>query len=426
MNMHELTGKSVCILGYGREGRATYGALIQYAHPSEITIADANTDLPERPNVPFITGPNYLSRLGDFDVIIKTPGIPWHPEAAVQARLTSATELFLGSLAPDVKTIGITGTKGKSTTASLIYQVLHAAGKHVILAGNIGEPMLGHLNDATPSTIFVLELSSYQLESLRVSPQTAVITSFFPDHLDYHGSMSEYFEAKSHIARYQRPEDVVFFNEASPDCQKMAAMSPGKHVPFSPNDFPGRPMTAFDSPAGRSNLAAALLVANHYDVPTSTAVKTLEAASSLPHRQEPIGTYHDIEWIDDSAATTPESTITALDALGARVATIIVGGLDRNYDFTELGKRLAAAPARNVILFPDTGGLIRMAIEAATPRNPKNYFETSSMDEAVAFALKTTPGGKVCLLSSGSPSYNLFTNYFERGDAFKTAILHAH
>jgi UDP-N-acetylmuramoylalanine--D-glutamate ligase len=425
MTISDLNDKSVCILGYGREGRATYLALQQYAPKARITIADTSSTLASLPNVPFITGPDYLARLGDFDVIVKTPGIPWRPKADILSRLTSATELFLSSLGPGVKTIGITGTKGKSTTASLIYQVLHAAGRQVILAGNIGEPMLGHLKDAASGTIFVLELSSYQLETLKVSPETAVITSFFPDHLDYHGSMQEYFEAKSHIARYQHAGDVVFFNGTSSDCQKLASLSPGEQIPFSPEDFPGHPAPIFDSPAGRSNLAAAFMVATRYGVPKADAVKTLETAQALPHRLQTLGTHHQIVWIDDSAATTPESTVTALDATKGHIDTILVGGLDRGYDFTELGHRLANSSVTNIVMFPDTGARIRESIEAAGPVIPKTYYDAASMEEAVAFAIKSTKPGHICLLSSGSPSYNMFTNYFERGEAFQSAILRA-
>src|ERR1700683_1075321 len=174
MTITELDGKHVCILGFGREGRATLEALRQYAPHARITIADINSGIRPVSGAGLITGPDYLERLGDFDVIIKTPGLPWRPPDALAARLTSATELFLNSLPQAVTVIGVTGTKGKSTTAHLIHTALTAGGKRSILAGNIGEPMLTHLSDATPGTIFVLELSSYQLETLRISPPIGV------------------------------------------------------------------------------------------------------------------------------------------------------------------------------------------------------------------------------------------------------------
>jgi UDP-N-acetylmuramoylalanine--D-glutamate ligase len=423
VSIHELDHKEVCILGYGREGRSTYKALKHFAPHARITIADLNPTLSDAPNVPRISGPDYLTKLSEFDVIIKTPGIPWHPPIKITSRVTSATELFLCSLPPGARTIGVTGTKGKSTTANLIYQVLDAAGKRAVLAGNIGEPMLDHLRSATSTTIFVLELSSYQLETLHTSPDTAVITSFFPDHLDYHGSLSDYFNAKSQITRYQKDTDIVFYNGSSLECRQLAEIGHSKRVPYSGSDFPGTPQKAFDNTAGRSNLAAAFLVGRHFGVSTEIAINILEHASSLPHRQQIIGTRAGITWIDDSAATTPQSTIAALDSLKGNLETIIVGGMNRSYDFSQLGKALAESNVANVILFPDTGNEIRQAIESAQPSRLISYFETSDMNEAVEFAHQHSKPGSTCLLSSGSPSYNLFKNYFERGEAFTKAVL---
>lgn len=422
MTIRKLDGHKVCILGFGREGRATLEALRTYAPAAHVAIADINPEITADPDITLITGPDYLERLADFDVIIKTPGLPWQPPAELVARVTSATELFLGSLPKGATVVGVTGTKGKSTTSHLIHTALIAGGQHAILAGNIGEPMLGHLAEATPETIFVLELSSYQLETLKVSPHIAVITSIYPDHLDYHGSFEAYIKAKRHITGFQHKSDIVFFNDASSECRDLAEASPGRHIPFTGTDFPGQPGPTLESPEGRSDLAAAFLVATHLAVPAAVATRALEAATALPHRQQPLGRHHDIDWVDDSAATTPQSTLAALSALEGRIDTIIVGGLDRGYDFTDLGHRLAASNIRNIILFPNTGAAIRTAIEAARPAPAKAYFETSGMKEAVGFARTHTEPGHICLLASGSPSYNLYKNYYERGEAFQAAI----
>jgi UDP-N-acetylmuramoyl-L-alanine---L-glutamate ligase len=422
MTVRDLDGKNVCILGFGREGRATFEILRTYAPNAHLAIADMNPKLTAEVGAKLITGPDYLDHLDKFDIIIKTPGLPWRPPVELVARVTSATELFLDSLPQDVTVVGITGTKGKSTTAHLIHTALVAGGQRAVLAGNIGEPMLTHLPDAQAGTVFVLELSSYQLETLHTSPPIAVITSIFPDHLDYHGSFDAYVAAKRHITQFQHKSGVVFYNDASADCRELAAASPGHKVPFTHRDFPGQPAAAFDSPEGRSDLAAAYLVATHLGVPAGVAEQALTSATGLPHRQEDLGTYHGITWIDDSAATTPQSTLAALNAFKGRVDTIIVGGLDRGYVFSELGERLAASDIRNLILFPDTGARIRAAVEAAHPASSKNYFTTSDMAQAVSLALKHTRDGCICLLSSGSPSYNLFKNYGERGDAFRAAV----
>jgi UDP-N-acetylmuramoylalanine--D-glutamate ligase len=190
-------------------------------------------------------------------------------------------------------------------------------------------------------------------------------------------------------------------------------------VAFTARDFPGGPTKlGHGSP---SNLAAAFLVAIECGVKPEVAIHTLQKADSLPHRQQSLGTHQGIVWVNDSASTTPQSTLATLDALEAETDTIIVGGLDRGYDFTDLGARLAHSHIRNIVLFPDTGRTIREAIEKSSP-SEKLYFETSVMDEAVAFARKHTRQGRVCLLSNGSPSYNLFENYPARGEAFGRAV----
>jgi UDP-N-acetylmuramoyl-L-alanine---L-glutamate ligase len=432
MTIQELNHRNVCILGYGQEGRATFQALQQYAPSARITIADGNPDTVPPEGANLITGPDYLDELDAFDAIIKSPGIPWRPGGHLANKLTSATALFLDSLPQGPgQVIGVTGTKGKSTTSHLIYQVLKAAGKSVYLAGNIGDPMLGYLDRATPDTLFVLELSSYQLETLRISPHIAVVTSFFPDHLDYHEGLANYLEAKENIAKYQRPDDIIFYNPAYPECGQIADLSPGHKQPFTPEDLPAplQPLSASTKTTDSlhlattaSNLAAVYQVARYCEIPEATIIETLMHAENLPHRQQSLGTHHGIEWIDDSAATTPQSTLAALDALGNRIDTIIVGGLDRGYDFSELGARLAASPLSNIVLFPDTGAAIRTAIEAHQPSSAKTYFETSKMSDAVAFARQHTQSGRVCILSSGSPSYNLFKNYPDRGRAFQEAV----
>jgi UDP-N-acetylmuramoyl-L-alanine---L-glutamate ligase len=423
MKLSKLDGHNICILGFGREGRATYAALKAHAPRARITIADADPNLPARPDCSLMLGPGYLRDLGSFDVVIKTPGIKWRPQSGSRSQLTSATELFLDSLPTKTTVIGVTGTKGKSTTAHLISQTLKAGGRHAILAGNIGDPMLGYLDEATDSTIFVLELSSYQLEDLHTSPHIAVVTSFFPDHIDYHGTMEEYLGAKKHITKYQTARDIVFYNPDYPECREIAELSPGRHLPFTAEQFPGQVGDYRHGSA--SNLAAAYLVAIHCGVTPQTAVRALENAEGLPHRQQSLGTHHGIVWINDSAATTPQSTLLALDRLEDKVDTIIVGGLNRDYDFGSLGERLARSDISNIVLFPDTGKLIRAAIEAVPGLPGKRYIETSSMSEAVAFARKHTRPGRVCLLSSAAPSYNLYKNYPQRGDDFRQAVLAA-
>jgi UDP-N-acetylmuramoylalanine-D-glutamate ligase len=419
VTIKSLSGKSVCILGFGREGKATFDTIMHFAPDAEVIVADSNPDVQPKSGLKFITGPDYLNRLEKFDVIIKSPGIKWDPPAKLAPKVTSATQIFFDSIPDSVTTVGITGTKGKSTTSYLIHHILKAAGKPVHLAGNIGRPMLAELRGTKPGDIFVLELSSYQLDGLTSSPHIAVITSFFPDHLDYHDNLHDYRESKTNIARFQRPNDYVLYNADSKDCEYIASAGRGRKLPFSSADCPN---TEAELPTTASNLAAAIKTVSLLGIPNDTAAAAIKTAKGLPHRQESLGKAGGIEWIDDSASVTPESTIAAISTLGDRIDTIIVGGLDRGYDFKQLGRTLATSKIRHIILFPDTGRRIKAATELCRPHPAKDYFETSSMDLAVKHAFESNLPGKVCLLSSASPSYNLFDNFADRGESFRQAI----
>ncbi|TSC98382.1 MAG: UDP-N-acetylmuramoylalanine--D-glutamate ligase, partial [Candidatus Peregrinibacteria bacterium Greene1014_49] len=258
MLLKDLNGKSICILGYGREGKAMVDAIREFAPEAEITIADQNDQLrvacPElsrRAGCELQVGENYLENLKRFDVVIKSPGIPPKVLATRNpqpATVTNSTQIFLEEAAARGATvIGVTGSKGKSTTSSLIYEILKAAQKKSFLVGNIGDPAISHLKDATLNTFFVQEMSSYQLMDCTVSPHVAVITSFFPEHLDYHASASRssvstpreaYKEAKSHISRFQNEEDFVIYDVASAGAEEIAALSPGKRIAAHAEDLP--------------------------------------------------------------------------------------------------------------------------------------------------------------------------------------------
>ncbi|MDD5623836.1 MAG: UDP-N-acetylmuramoyl-L-alanine--D-glutamate ligase, partial [Candidatus Peribacteraceae bacterium] len=383
MRISELAGKSICILGFGREGRAMLKALQEYAPGCRITIADRNKEL-ERKNYDTQLGEGYLSNLDRFEVIIKSPGIPPNSKLKTQnSKLTTPTQIFFDTIKDSGATvIGVTGSKGKSTTASLIAAILKAAGKDVLLIGNIGEPAIAHLKDAQPGALFVMEMSSYQLMDLTVSPRIAVITAFFPEHLDYHGSLEAYKEAKKHIARFQTKDDRVFFAADSAGAREIVAESPGKRIPFSASDAPvALGETKLLGAHNLSNIAAAFLVSRELGVPKEAAVGAIRNFTPLPHRLQSLGVIGGIEWVDDSISTTPESAIAALDALDDHVATIILGGQDRGYDFTPLAKRLKNSKVQTIILLPDSGATIRKAIEQEGVTAPCHAAAT--MKEAV-------------------------------------------
>jgi UDP-N-acetylmuramoylalanine--D-glutamate ligase len=392
--------ESALILGYGKEGHATEVFLQENCPEVRVGIADAKD------------GEEYLQRQHDFDITIKTPGIPQH---LISRQSTTATQLFFSQVPKD-QIIGITGSKGKSTTATLVYLLLKAAGKKVNLVGNIGLPALQQLQESAfdEDDLFVYELSSYQLEDLDVSPHIAVVTSLFPEHIDHHGSLEAYYEAKRNILRYQTSHDIAVHALGFPQLEEWIQASRAEcieevAVPFTVS------APALRGDHMRSNVALAYTIGKLFGVSDASAEEVINTFQGLPHRLQKIGEYNDIEFYDDSISTTPESAIAGLRALG-NVDTIILGGVDRGYRFEELENELRTQGVRNVVLFPESGEHMLQSEEGFM------VLHTSSMDEAVRFAYMHTQKGKACLLSPAAPSYNLFTNFEERGNVFADAV----
>lgn len=424
MRIHALDGKTVCILGYGREGRSAVKALEEFAPNAEVTIADKNAGIEKDSDKHWWQlGDGWLENLGKFDVIIKSPGVPNSAELRKHApKITGGVQIFLDTIAGSgAIVIGVTGSKGKSTTSSLIAAMLRQAGKDVHLVGNIGDASIGHIKDAKNGTIFVHELSSYMLMDMTASPHIAVVTSFFPEHLDYHGSIEAYLDAKKRIARFQTEDDAMYFNADSPGAVSIAQEGEGRKIPVHADDCPvDLKKTRLIGDHNRENIALAWKVCEDLGVRKDTAVAAAESFTPLPHRLQSIGTIDGIEWIDDAISTTPESAIAALDALGDTVGTIILGGQDRGNDFTKLAARLKDSNVKTALIFPGSGPRIREAIERTGA--PIDLIDVGSMNDAVRIAREKTAKGSIALLSTASPSYGMFKNFEEKGAAFLQAI----
>jgi UDP-N-acetylmuramoylalanine--D-glutamate ligase len=426
MRIEDLSGKTVCLLGFGKEGQATLKALETFAPGCEVTVADKNEAITVDTKKHWLqVGSGWLKNLEKFDVIIKSPGIPHQPEFdAVKEKITNSTQIFLDSVrSRGSMVVGVTGTKGKSTVSSLIYAVLKEGGKDVYLVGNIGKPALGYLEHSKKNTIFVQEMSSYQLQECTTSPDIAVVTSFFPEHLDYHGSLEAYKDAKMHIARFQKPADIVFYNGKWESAKEIAEESPGKKVPYL---MSGAPVTLEETKLigehNLENIAVAWRVGEYLGVSKEAAIAAFKKFEPLPHRLQSLGVYHGIEWIDDAISTTPESTIAALRALGDKVRTIILGGQDRGLDFMSLAKEVVKhSSVQTVILFPGTGPRIKEAMQKIGT-SKISFCDAETMEEAVRIAKEKTPKGSVCLLSTASPSYNMFKNFEEKGERFAECV----
>ena len=474
--------KDILILGFGSEGQSSLKMLRKEFPRKIIGIADKAefsnlpTEVKEILKDDNLTkhhfGDAYLEALDKYDVIVKTPGIPpCSPEIRRAKELgkiiTSQTKIFFENVEQN-QIIGITGTKGKSTTTTLIYNMLKNADIDAILVGNIGVPPLealgtvsaGNSSDEaispetqtelpqpnglamTKSPFFVFEMSSYQLDELRFSPHISIFLNAYEDHLDYHGSFENYISAKKNIFLHQDSNDYLIINNLFTDILPERISS--RVYTFSLNENltnfgcfvknnaliykiggEEEAITTTDHVAlkGEFNLQnamAAIIASKILGVNNETIAKSLEEFIALPHRIEGIGTYHGITFYDDSISTIPQATIAALQTLGENVETLIMGGHNRGIDFSILGPEFTKRNIKNLILFPDSGKNIWDTISRTNP-SIKGFF-VENMTDAIDIAFKNTDPGKFCLLSPASPSFGIFKNYQDRGNSFREEI----
>jgi len=391
----------VLLIGYAREGKETHKYLRKTFPGLKVGIADKKY------------GKDYLEKQLNYDVAVKTAGIS---RALVKIPYTTATNLFF-SVVPKKQIIGVTGTKGKSTTASLIHWILKKSGKKSRLLGNIGTPMLSVLDKKINSNeYFVLELSSYQLEDIKYAPHLSVVLNLFPEHMDYHDGVDKYYAAKQNIVTNQSFDDIFVYNSEDEVLAKWAQESNVVSVPF----ISDLPLVLSDTNLlgehNMRNIRAAATVARQLGITDKKIIKAIKDFKPLSHRLEFVGEFKGIKFFDDAISTTPESTIEAINALG-NVETIFLGGQDRGYDFSKLRKCIDKYKVKNVVLFPDTGERMFESLNSFS-----NVLKTKDMREAVKFAYTHTSSGLVCLLSTASPSYSIWKDFEEKGNLFKKEV----
>lgn len=430
------------IVGFGLEGRFAYDYLKKKYPLAKIAIADQNRITAPNKKVKLYYGKNYLKRAKDYAVIIKSPGVPFHLKELLAARragrvITSLTKIFFEECRGTI--IGVTGTKGKSTTASIIYEILKQAGLNVYLVGNIGHNPFSFLgkNQGKDKT-FVYELSSHQLADLKQSPKIAVFLNIFPDHLPWHGSYKKYQLAKANVAKYQRVKDYLIYNSHYQFIKNLAVRSRAKKIDYQKlcylkNGYiyyGDQKITAIEKVKllGRHNLEnifACICLAKILKINNKIIARAIGRFKGLKHRLEFIRKFRGVSYYDDAISTTPESTLAAINTFGDKLGTIFLGGLDRGYNFNQLVRRLYEIKIKNIVLFPDSGNKIWYSLKRVYRQQrvalPRKLF-TRNMHQAVKFAYKNTAPGQICLLSTASPSYSIFKNYIEKGNLFKTEI----
>ncbi len=445
----KIEGKKVLILGFGKEGQSSFRFLSSYFPDIEVGISDKNPELLSevseemRISGKFHIGATYLNNISDYDLIIKSPGIPASLlDGKVSSKIiTSQTDLFLAQFRNRV--IGVTGTKGKSTTSSLIYHILLNKFENVHLVGNIGIPPFDLIEEIKDDSKIVFEMSSHQLENITVSPHISVLLNLFEEHLDHYNGLAEYHSAKLNIMRFQKAGDVFIYNADDPVIQKTLERihTKGTLFPYSvSNDFEegifytsGKIFIVQDNktsefdfsnrqnlPGSHNllNIMASVAVAKILNLDDPVIQEVVPHFKGLPHRLEFIGEYQGIRFFNDSIATIPEAVIEAVKTLKS-VDTLILGGKDRGIDYSNLIEFVIDSDLKNVIFIGDAGNTIYDGINAKGGANDTKLFFIDEFDEISEIIRQNTQKGSICLLSPAAPSYDKFRNFEERGAAFK-------
>lgn len=458
----------IVIFGLGREGLSTYRFVRQYLPTHPISLIDDQPLTQLDPQwTTFLNQDSALSyqsthavnNLPVNSVIVKTPGIPLTNPLLIQIRqtelpTTSNVQLFFDVVTQlksnqKITVIGITGTKGKSTTTAAIHHLLQTAGQQTWLGGNIGVAALDLLKntptlDSSQPLFVVLELSCHQLDDLHTSPDVAVIQNIVPEHLDYYGSFERYVQAKSHITQFQTSDDSVIFNTDYEIPRQLAELSPGEKLLFATTKTkPDTSVSAWrqgswlvlngqkvikvqDLPVlgdhNLENVLPAVVIGGKIGLPVAEIAAALKTFKPLPHRLELVTEKNGVKYVNDSLSTVPEAAMAALKAFPRQPVILIAGGYDRGQDFGELADYILQANVKALILFPATGEHI-----AAELRNRGGHslpmYHVHTMRTAMEKANEMSKPGDVVLLSPASASFGGFKDYRDRGEQFSSLAM---
>lgn len=438
--IEKLKDKKIAILGFGREGKSTYKFFRKYLRFQSLVIidkVDVSKDelLVNDKCVEVISGDEYLNNLDDYDLVIKTPGISLKDIDTTNVNVTSEIELLLEVAKESV--IGVTGTKGKSTTTSLIASILEKNGVKVVLAGNIGIPVFDRFDDIDDQTMFVLEMSSHQLEYLNVSPHIGVVLNLFEDHLDHAGSVEHYHNIKMNMFKYQNSNDYMVYCQDNINLRNKIAennfsaqkyvvdMEKGSATTYLDGDkvyYQGQEV--FDIYLKRNllglynlkNIMVAYTVSKILGLDDAKTFDAIAEFKPLEYRLELVGEVNKVKYYVDTLATIPAATKESIEAID-NVNTLIFGGMDRGISYEGFAEYLEQTKIEHFICMPTTGHVIGKSL----PQERTFFVET--LEEACELAKKITKENSACLLSPAAASYEQFKNYAEKGDKYKEYIL---
>jgi len=398
------TYKSFLIWGFGQEGRSTYNFLRKNIPDVKIAIADSKKakDLPE--DIEFIESDIPIVALSSYEIILKSPGISLHKCEISDGDypITSQTELALRFFSKQI--IGITGTKGKSTTATLMHEMLLASNRESHLVGNIGVPFFDSLNDVSTEAFIVYELSSHQLDNVHFSPHISILLNLYQEHLDYYGSIEKYYEAKKQIFRHQNENDWLLYNRENSFISKSKSVEINREVIGEKWHIPIH--------VHKLSVQAVKCVADILNIDQMYVKKVVENFKGLPHRLELVGEFDGYSYYNDSISTAVESTQFAITQI-PDIYTLIMGGDDRGIDYKELAKSLIDSDVKLVITMFKSGKVLNELLKSSNIE----LLHTDNFDDALKYSKKNV------LFSPASASYGSFKNFMQRGVAFKDAVI---
>ncbi len=424
----------IAIAGYGIEGQSSYRYFLEKGH--ELTIVDERAQIDGLPlGAATILGSDAFEHLGEFDMVIRTPSLP--PKKLKSAvKVWSATNEFFEKCPAVI--IGVTGSKGKGTTCSLIASILREAGQTVHLVGNIGVPALDILDSIKPTDIVVYELSSFQLWDLKKSPQVAVVLMIEPDHLDIHENFNDYVTAKANIRKFQTEKDVCFYHPTNEFSRQIAmagdflnahrynseekdsiTVKGGNFVQDNRIICPVNALQlrgAFNS----ENACAAISAATVFGAKGDAVERGLRSFHGLEHRLKFVREVNDVQYYDDSIATTAGSAIAAMEAFD-QPKIVILGGSSKGAEYEPIARAAAAENVKLAILIGDEANNIERAFGGKQVAII-NLGSATTMREIVDLAAANATKGDVVILSPACASFGMFKNYSDRGNQFIAAV----
>ena len=424
----------IAILGYGVEGESVY-SYYRARYPDAHFVAYDNHDQPKNP---LPAGVEFVGGVKDFkgisaDLAVKTPAIaPWDVE--VSGEVTTMTREFIKTCPAPI--IGVTGTKGKGTTASLITSILDVAGKKTWLVGNIGVGAFDVIDQIQPDDVVVYELSSFQLWDCDVSPHVAVVLGIEPEHLDVHRDMDDYVSAKANIAAHQTFGDVVIYKAGNRYSEYIAKQSAGGSMPYQSEEYAHIssglfyygdreicPVSTMKITGAHfaDNACAAITAVRPWVTDNEVIARGLSAFEGLPHRLKFVREVEGVNYYDDSIATTPGSAIAALDAF-SDPKIIILGGSDKGATYEELAQKVSTSNVRQVLLIGSEAPRLQVALDTAGLSNYTNLGSDITMQGIVQRAAGIAQSGDTVILSPACASFDMFESYSDRGDQFIAAV----